>query len=318
MDLRQLTALTAVGDHRSFSAAARALHTVQSNVSAHVAKLEAELGVTLVDRSTSALTEAGALVVARARRIQVELDALGGDLASTASSVAGPVRLGMIGTTARWLAPLLFSEVRSRHERVHLVIVDATTSSLVPQLHAGQLDLAVVNLPVDDPDLSTQVLFDEGLIVIAPADHPLGHLDRVDLTELARHELLLPPHGTSFRDELDIEARRAGIELRAAAEIDGMRLLATLAFEGYGAAVLPASAGPWRPTATWRRIEIAELAPRSVGLVWERRALPSNAARAVRDLIVALVAERAIEHVGIVPRGTSASPHVGVAATSHH
>ena len=76
MDLRQLSALAAVADHRSFSAAARALHTVQSNVSTHIARLERELGATLVDRSNGQLTEAGELVVARARRIQAELDAL--------------------------------------------------------------------------------------------------------------------------------------------------------------------------------------------------------------------------------------------------
>ena len=78
MDLRQLAALTAVADHHSFSAAARALHTVQSNVSTHVARLERELGATLVDRATGQLTEAGELVVVRARRVQAELEALVG------------------------------------------------------------------------------------------------------------------------------------------------------------------------------------------------------------------------------------------------
>src|SRR5215218_9193913 len=82
MDLRQLAALTAVADHESFSAAARALHTVQSNVSTHVARLERELDVTLVDRATGHLTVAGELVVERARRIQAELDALVADVAS--------------------------------------------------------------------------------------------------------------------------------------------------------------------------------------------------------------------------------------------
>jgi LysR family hydrogen peroxide-inducible transcriptional activator len=318
MDLRQLSTLAAVGDHRSFSGAARALHTVQSNVSAHVAKLVAELGLTLIDRATCTLTDAGEQVVARARRIQAELDALTGDLASTANSVAGPVRLGMIGTTGRWLAPLLLSAVRSTHERVHLIIVDATTTSLIPQLHTGQLDLAVVNLPVDEADVATQTLFDEGHIVIAPADHPLSRFDRVDLAELSRHALLLPPRGTSFRDELDIETRRAGVELRAAAEVDGMRLLATLAFEGYGAAVLPASAAPWRRAASWRQVEIVDLAPRSVGLAWERRALPSTAARAVRDLVGSVVRERATEHAGIVPRAVSDSTHVGVTDAARH
>ncbi len=302
MDLRQLSALVAVGDHRSFSGAARSLHTVQSNVSTHVAKLEREVGQVLVDRASGSLTPAGEIVVARARRIQAELDALAGDLASTADSVAGQVRLGMIGTTARWLAPLVLAAVHERHERVHLIIVDATTSSLIPQLHTGQLDLAVVNLPIDDPDVVTETLFDEGHIVIAPISHPLAHAQRVDLAELSRHSLLLPPRGTSFRDELDVETRRVGVELHAAAEIDGMRLLATLAFEGYGPAVLPASAAPWRSSRSWRQVSVADLAPRSVGLASDRRALLSSAARVVRDILLVLVERNAEAHEGIIPR----------------
>ena len=94
MDLRQLAALLAVADHGSFSAAARSLHTVQSNVSTHVARLERELGVILVDRTASSITEEGRVVVDRARRIRAELDALGSDIASLRDEVQGAVRVG--------------------------------------------------------------------------------------------------------------------------------------------------------------------------------------------------------------------------------
>lgn len=302
MDLRQLAALNAVGDHHGFSAAARALHTVQSNVSAHVARLEAELGTTLVDRSKGVLTPAGEQVVARARRIQAELDAVAGDVASITRNVTGPVRLGMIGTTARWLAPLLLPSVHALHEGIHLILVDATTTSLLPQLHTRQLDLAVVNLPVSDPDLRTEHLFDEEQILVAPVGHPLADRESVDLADLAAHELLLPPPGTAFRDALDAETNRHDVTLRAAAEIDGMRLLATLAFEGFGAAVLPASAAPGRPSSNWHRVTISGLAPRSVGLAWDRRILETTAAGAVREILCDVVDRDASRHLGITGR----------------
>jgi len=89
MDLRQLRALVAVADHASFSAAARSLHTVQSNVSTHIARLERELGVILVERSTGKLTVEGEAVVERARRIEAELQAIDADLASNAGEVRG-------------------------------------------------------------------------------------------------------------------------------------------------------------------------------------------------------------------------------------
>nr|MDQ3294574.1 LysR family transcriptional regulator [Actinomycetota bacterium] len=242
MDLRQLAALTAIAEHGGFSAAARALHTVQSNISTHVARLERELGVILVDRSTGTLTVEGEAVVGRARRVQSELDALVADVASVNKEVSGPARIGIIGTTARWLTSSLLEAMTERHPRVHVVVVDATTTSLLPQLDTGRLDLAVVALPVHLTDIDTEVLFAEDLVVVAPPDHPLATHTSVTIEELAEHALLLEPPGTAFRDDLEVAAARAGVELQSKAEVDGMRLLTSLAFEGFGAAVLPASA----------------------------------------------------------------------------
>src|SRR5438132_14030131 len=99
MDLRQLGALVAVADHRSFSAAARALHTVQSNISTHVARLERELGVTLVDRASGKLTDEGEIVVSRARRIEVELESRVADVADVDTALCGGTPIRGIGTS---------------------------------------------------------------------------------------------------------------------------------------------------------------------------------------------------------------------------
>lgn len=303
MDLRQLAALSAVADHQSFSAAARALHTVQSNISTHVARLERELDVTLVDRASGQLTTAGQLVVERARRIQSELDALVADVASAAGEVSGRVRLGIIGTTGRWLVPLLLPAVAERLPKVELVVVDATTTSLLPQVADGQLDLAIVNLPVTDPDIEVEVLFDEDLILVAPEDHPLARDEPVSMADLAQHPLLLSPPGTGFRTDLDHDAERAGVKLLAQAEVDGMRLLATLAFAGFGPAVLPSTAAP--PSIApgpWRRVVITDVTPRSVGITTRRRSLLSTPGRAVRDVLQQVVAVDIKTHLGVHAR----------------
>src|SRR5450759_369403 len=153
MELRHLQALTAISDHGTFSAAAQHLGTVQSNVSAHVARLERELGAPLIDRSDGRLTEEGLAVVARARRILSELDALVSDVAACRDEVTGTVRVGMIGTTARWLVPHLMRLTAERHPKLRLVVVEGTTTGLEPQLASGQLDLAVLHLPVAARDL---------------------------------------------------------------------------------------------------------------------------------------------------------------------
>ena len=211
MDIRQLHALVAVAEHGTFSGAAQALHTVQSNVSAHVARLERELDTTLVDRQTGRLTDEGTAVVARARRVQAELDAIRADVARLGTEVSGDVRFGVIGTTARWLVAGLLDGLRENHPRIHTVVVEATTTSLSLQLLSGHLDLAVVNLPADDVELATEQLFDEDLVLVAPHDHPLAQRDRVTLAELGDYPLLLSAPGTALRDELEVQAARAGV-----------------------------------------------------------------------------------------------------------
>jgi molybdate transport repressor ModE-like protein len=310
MDLRQLSALAAVADAGSFSAAARRLHTVQSNVSTHVARLERELGATLVDRSTGGLTDEGEVVVGRARRIQHELDSLRADVESMLHDVSGAVRLGCLGTVSRWLVPRLFELMITRFPQVNVIVVDATTTSLVPQLVTESLDLAVVNLPVHDPDLSTEELFDEDRILLVPFSHPLAEHDRVDLVTLAEHELLLEPRGTPFRDELDEQAARIGVDMAVHAEVDGIRLLTSLAFEGFGAAMVPATAAPDWLEISCRRVAIDGLSPRSVGLAHPRRARLSAPARAVRTAILDIVADADLggvhATVGAQPEGSGA------------
>ena len=303
MDFRQLNALLAVADTGSFSAAARSLHTVQSNVSTHVARLERELDAVLVDRTTGHLTEEGDTVAAHARMIQHELEALVSDVASLHDEVAGSLRLGVIGTTARWLVPPLVVAMQERHPKVRLVIVDATTSSLVPQLAEGGLDLAVVNYPPDHPDLAGEPLFDEDPMLVAPLGHPLARSERVTLADIVVHPLLLEPPGTAFRDHLDQQAHAAGLELVPQAEIDGMRLLASLAFQGFGAAVLPASAAPAWIGGDWKPIPIDGLEGRSVGIAWRRKGRPSAPARAVLEVIREVVEQETPGQPGIHPAG---------------
>ena len=132
--------------------------------------------------------------MARARRIQRELDALAADAASMGEEVAGEARLGVIGTTARWLVPQLLrrarrpSEGAGRHPRSQHHVAD-------PLVVAGGLDLAVVNLPVEDPEIDTSVLFTEELVLLATAS-PLYGRTEVSFSELSGHPLVLPPPGT--------------------------------------------------------------------------------------------------------------------------
>ena len=299
--------MLAVAEHHSFSAAARALHTVQSNVSTHVAHLEKELGAVLIDRMRGELTPEGEVVADRARRIISELRAIQDDLVSLRDDVGGSVRAGVIGTTARWLVPALLDSLSRSFPRVELLIIEATTTSLIPQLLSDRLDIAVVNLPVDDPDVDTQFLFEEDRVLVVPTGHPLADHDRVDLPEIARHEIMLPPQGTAFRDEIDADAERARVTLATKAEVDGLRLLTSLAFQGFAPSLVPASAVPTGLSGNWKRVEIDGVSPRLAGLATPRRTAPSAPTRVVIDAIVDVVAAIGPGIDGINPE--LADPH---------
>ena len=299
MDLRQLNHLIAVAEHQSFSAAARALHTVQSNVSTHVAKLEKELGAALIDRHTMEPTAEGRAVLERARRIRTELQAINDDIVSMRHEVAGEVRIGCIGTTGRWMASPLLGRLAERHPSLLPVLVEATTTSLTPRVLDGDLDMAIVNTPVVEAGLESEPLFDEERIIVAPTDHPLADRGTINVADLAEHPVMLTPRGTTFRDAIDQELAAVGIRLTAAAEVDGLRLLASLAYQGYAPALLPASAVSGYPDGDWSLVHVEGLARRSVGLVRNRRTTPSMPIRAAREVILDVIREIAPHQPGI-------------------
>ena len=299
MDLRQLNHLIAVAEHQSFSAAARALHTVQSNVSTHVAKLEKELGAALIDRHTMQPTAEGRAVLERARRIRTELQAINDDIVSMRHEVAGEVRIGCIGTTGRWMASPLLGRLAERHPALRPVLVEATTTSLTPRVLDGDLDMAIVNTQVVEAGLESEPLFDEERIIVAPADHSLADRGTIDVADLAEHPVMLTPRGTTFRDAIDQELAAAGVRLTAAAEVDGLRLLASLAYQGYAPALLPASAVSGYPDGNWSLVHVEGLARRSVGLVRNRRTTPSMPIRAAREVVLDVIREIAPRQPGI-------------------
>jgi LysR family hydrogen peroxide-inducible transcriptional activator len=297
MDIRQLNALVAVVDNGSFSAAAKSLHTVQSNISTHISRLEKELSVSLIDRRTGVLTEEGELVVERARRVQTELESIALDVEALHSEVSGIVRLGVIGTTGRWVSPILLESMTQRYPRVKIQITDAVTSNLLPLVVQGRVDGAIVNLPISHPDIELEPLFEEEPVLVAPDGHPLSKYDSLTPEILAEFPLLLNPKGVPFRDSLDKDLAKHGVKLTPKAEVDGMRLLASLAIDGFGAAVLPATAA--QGSGKWKRIPLEGFTRRVVGLATNKRVPLSATTRVVRDVLRNMIHDHGSDQNGI-------------------
>ena len=292
MDFRQLEALLAVAESGSFSAAGKALATAQSNISTRIKNLEVELGVVLIDRDSMNLTPAGTTVLSRGRRILEEEQAIGTDVQALNASVQGVVSIGMIGTTGRWLIPHLLAAQQAHFPGIQLRIVEGTNSSLEPRVSTGQLHLGILSQPAQPDAFRTEALFNEDLVLVVPARGKRAlTAESVTLEELSAMELLLPLSGTPLRNEIDEACDRHGVTLNPRIEMDGIRTLASLCFDGEGYAVLPATAIPAHLKLGFRAIPISDLPPRRVALVLPPYGVPAAPTWAIYDLIKSIVTD---------------------------
>ncbi len=289
MEIRQLEALVGIADHGTFSGAAEVLGTVQSNISTRIARLENELGTELVNRATGSLSESGEIVVLRARRILSELGAIASDVSELSAEIHGKVSLGMIGTAGRWIVPLLLEVQRRTYPHIALRITEGSNSTIEPQLVHGQLDIAVLAWPALADELSEVDLFSEDLVVIVDRNHEIARNESITLAQLAQYELMLPLSGTPIRREIDEACREQGVELHPLIEVDGLRTIASMTFDGYGPSILPATMLSKHLRDKFVAVHIANLRRRRVILVSRRFGFPAAPVRAIHALLLDVV-----------------------------
>ena len=156
-------------------------------------------------------------------------------------------------------------------------------------------------MSMDDGDMA--MMGSDGAMQTASAEGTVTAIDAdagtITAAELADHPVMLPPVGTIFRDAIDQELQTIGVRLTAAAEVDGLRLLASLAYQGYAPALLPASAVSGYPEGNWSLVHVDGLARRSVGLVRNRRTTPSMPVLATRDALRDVIRKIAPRQPGI-------------------
>lgn len=293
MDFRHLEALVAIADEGSFTAAADALNTVQSNVSGQIRQLETEIGVPLLVRSRrgASLTEAGRAVVTRARRIQRERDGILADVSALEGLQVGEVAFGIVGTASRWLVPELVGSLRRRAPGVRLRINEGTSERLVAEVLSGQLAQAIVTGPVLGDRLISEHLLDERLVGLVPEDSDLADDTAVPLARIARLPMVMPPANNPLRLEVQEAAAAVGVELQVPIEVEGVRLIGELVGAGAGVSILPETAiDP--DTAGVRTVPVDDLPPRRLVLVTPLDAQLSFADRAVRERVLEIVAAR--------------------------
>ena len=248
VQLQQLVYTLAVAEEQSFTGAAARLHLAQPSLSRQVRLLEQELGVVLFNRGPGqgpvTLTPDGSALLPFMQRVLADVAATGAEARALSGMARGRLAVGAtpsLITSA--LAPVLVA-FHASHPGIELAVVEAGSHQLVPQVAAGELDLALVVLPVTDPLVVTTPLFDDPLVLATARHHPFAGRRRVRVRDLDGLDLVMFREGYDLRAVTLAACRAAGAEPHLVSEGGEMAGVLSFVAAGLGAAVVPAIAVP--------------------------------------------------------------------------
>lgn len=213
MNLRDLQYLSAVANTLHFGRAAEACNVSQPTLSMQLKKLEDELGVQLFERSNKhvLLTAVGRDLSQRAVRILKEASDMKEAAKASRDPFAGDVRLGIFPTLAPYLLPTLAPHLQKRFPKLNMLLVEEKTPALVEQLERGDIDAAVLAMPVQGGEFAHQPLFEEPFMLAVGKSHPLAARKQVTLEDIQNETMLLLEDGHCMREQALSICRRIGV-----------------------------------------------------------------------------------------------------------
>ncbi|MBK7899817.1 MAG: LysR family transcriptional regulator [Azonexus sp.] len=293
MTLTEMRYIVALARERHFGKAADTCHVSQPTLSVAIKKVEGQLGGALFERNASEvrITPLGERVVAQARRVLDESVKLEEIAKQGRDPLSGPLRLGVIYTIAPYLLPPLIPALHRCAPAMPLFLKEDFTGNLIPALKAGELDVIVIALPIEEPGLVAQAVYDEPFRVVVPAAHPWSRREAVAADELDGQDLLLLGQGNCFRDQvLESCPKLNGPDaLEHSLEGSSLETIRHMVASGAGVAVMPSTAAdPLEGRESLVKVlPFGGSAPsRRVGLVWRVTFPRPQAIDAVRAAVL--------------------------------
>lgn len=236
MQIKSLRIFDAVASTGSFGAAAQRLHTVQSNVTAHIQKLEDELQVQLIERSSSPvhLTPAGHTLLPHAQRLLQTHDQACALFAGSAPAT-GCLRIGAMESTAALRLPPVLAQLYQTQPHMDLQLRTGPTGSLLEDLQRGLLDCAFVAGQPPQPRWWGQQVFQEELVLVSPT--PLPGLPSPEV--LLRTPFLAFRQGCSYRQRIELLLASQGITSARIMEMGTLDAILGCVAAGMGFALMP-------------------------------------------------------------------------------
>lgn len=287
--LDQLQTLVEVVEHGSFTVAAQHLNLTQPAVTLKIRELEDRFGVQLIERlgKRAYPTKAGEELMAHARQLLAMADGAVSTMRKYSEGWLGQVRIGSSLTMLLHLLPTALRRIRSAHPNLELMVKTGITAETVARIRANTLDIGLCALPVEDPALVVEPLFDDTSVAILPRD-----VQSVPATiapdDIAARPLVLGSQRSQMRKDVDQWLAAAGHRTHPAMELDNIEAMKSVVAAGLGVSIIPGLAvSRAADRADLRVVPLKPSFSRRVALVW-RRDKQGEAFVIVRDALRAV------------------------------
>ncbi len=286
MDISALRVLLKIAERGSFTAAARDLGVTQPAVSQQIARLELELGRPLFERHGRrvSLTEAGVKLQQHA----VQIIALADDARRivTDDDEAGKVVVAAIPTIAPFILPTLLSTFRKTHPRAHVEVHEEVTASLLQRCANSEVDVGLLALPAERRYLQFERLFDEELLLVLPAAHPLASARKVRLEDLHDEPFVLLDEAHCLSGEIRSFCLRKQFQPVATGRTAQLATVQELVALGHGVSLIPEMAArrDASPARVYRSLDGAP-PRRTIAMCWNPDRYQSRLAKRLLQLL---------------------------------
>jgi len=284
MELAQLRYFLKVAERGNMTRAAEDLAISQPALSRSIQKLEEELGQPVFERKTRsvALTEAGLLLQSRAEQVLTILEDAKAEIADDGES--GRVRVGAIPTIAPYFLPRILQQFSEAYPNATIVVQENTTDALLKSCAQGEVDLAVLALPVPAKYLEIEVLFEEELLLVLPPHHPLVRKDKIRLSDVEPYPFVLLDEAHCLSDNIVSFCRQRSFHPVAVERTSQLAMVQELVSLSHGVSMIPAMAR--QVDQSDRRIyrSLAGRKPaRKIGVAWNPYRFQSRLLKAFRE-----------------------------------
>ncbi|MGJ0637145.1 DNA-binding transcriptional regulator OxyR [Xenorhabdus bovienii] len=246
MNIRDLEYLVALAEYRHFRRAADSCHVSQPTLSGQIRKLEDELGVMLLERTSRKVlfTQQGMLLVEQAKTVLREVKVLQEMASLQGESMSGPLHIGLIPTVGPYILPLIIPELHKLFPKLEMYLHEAQTQNLLAQLDSGKLDCAILALVKETEAFIEVPLFEEPMKLAIYEGHRWVNRTYIKMEELAGEKLLMLEDGHCLRDQAMGFCFQAGAKEDTHFRATSLETLRNMVSAGSGITLLPDLAVP--------------------------------------------------------------------------